>query len=113
MTNYSVGHQAEKVAKDYLLSTGYSIRDINWRTPYCEIDIIARKGEVVYFFEVKYRRNKMHGTGLEYITNKKLKQMIYSAEVWVATNNWLGDYRLGAIEMSGDNFDVDVILTDL
>lgn len=56
MTNYTHGHDAEKVAAEYLRERRYKILAINWRHPRPEIDIIARKGsELVLLVEVKYR----------------------------------------------------------
>src|SRR3989344_5628873 len=115
MTNYSTGHLAEQHAAEHLKSRGYEILDINWKTKYCEIDIIASKdttsprlrraGKAIYFVEVKYRKNDFAGTGMEYITDKKLQQMKFAAELWIANNKWSGDCSLAAIEVSGPKFE--------
>lgn len=75
MTNLAHGQRAEEVAADYLAAQGYEIIERNWRTRVCEIDIIASKDRVMYFIEVKYRKSNSQGSGLDYITPKKLKQM--------------------------------------
>lgn len=111
-TNYTTGHDAEQVAAEYLKRHGYKILEINWRTKYCEIDIVAQKHKRVFFTEVKYRRTNQAGSGLEYITPKKLNQMKFAAEMWVSQQKWQGDYQLAAIEMSG-NDEVQQFLTDL
>jgi Holliday junction resolvase-like predicted endonuclease len=67
----------------------------------------------VYFVEVKYRASPKQGSGIEYITPKKLKQMELAAEFWVADNSWDGDYNLGGIEVSGPNFEVTNFLPEL
>jgi Holliday junction resolvase-like predicted endonuclease len=36
---------------------------------------------------VKYRRNANQGSGLEYVTSKKLEQMRFAAENWVAVHD--------------------------
>lgn len=113
MSNYSVGHYAEQVASKYLKTQGYQIIETNWKTPRCEIDIVAKQKGVIYFFEVKYRRTYSQGSGLDYITPKKLTQMAFGAEMWVQTNNWQGVYQLGAIEVSGDDFRIDNIVLDI
>jgi putative endonuclease len=113
MTNYGIGHFAEKVAADYLKRLGYKIRELNWSTKYCEIDIIAEKAKCIYFIEVKYRERASWGTGLEYITPKKLKQMAFAAELWVNNNDWSGDYQLAAVELSGQPPEVTEFLTEL
>ena len=101
-----IGQKAEQVASEYLGRLGYEVVDRNWRRRTCEIDIVARKDGVIHFVEVKYRQTDIAGSGLEYITTKKLQQMAYAAQRWVAENNWLGEYTLAAIEVSGDGFEV-------
>lgn len=101
MSNYAVGHSAEKTAAEYLKSQGFKIKELNWKTKYCEIDIVAEKAKTVYLIEVKYRKNAKQGYGLEYITLKKLKQMQFAAEMWVSSHNWNGDYQLAAIGIDG------------
>lgn len=113
MTNFATGHDAEKVAAEYLRNEDYKVLDLNWRTKYCEIDIVAEKNKTVYFIEVKYRKSISFGGGLEYITAKKLKQMSFAASMWVNDHNWLGDYQLSALELSGPNFQITEFLRDL
>ncbi len=102
MTNYQTGHQAEKDAAEYLESKGYKIMQLNWKTKYCEIDIVARKKERIYFVEVKYRQTRSQGFSLEYITPKKLNQMRFAAEIWVSNHSWTGEYQLAAIGIDGE-----------
>ena len=113
MKSVATGKYAEEKATQYLTSIGYQIVSRNWRTPKCEIDIIAEKNNTIYFVEVKYRASDIWGGGLDYITPRKLSQMKYAAEVWVQDQKWTGDYRLAAIEVSGDNFEVTAFIDDL
>lgn len=106
MTNYSHGHEAEQKAAQYLQTEGFKIVALNWRTRVCEIDIVARKNRIIHFVEVKYRKSTQQGTGLDYITPKKLAQMQFAAECWVQENNYKGDYELSAIELTGLDFRV-------
>lgn len=101
MTNYQSGHDAEKDAAEYLCQHGYKITDLNWKTRYCEIDIVAEKDKTAWFVEVKSRKNNNQGYGYEYLTPKKLQQMNFAAELWVQSNSWNGDYRLAAISIDG------------
>lgn len=113
MTSFSTGRQAEIIAARYLVEKGYKIVEQNWRTRYCEIDIIASKDKAVYFVEVKYRQNNTQGGGLEYITASKLQQMTFASELWVHEHEWDDDYRLAAIEVSGAGFEVTNFISDL
>lgn len=116
MTNYAHGHEAEKIAAEYLTRSGYKIIDMNWRDRRAEIDIVAQKrprfratGPLV-FFEVKYRKTALQGRGLEYITEKKLAQMRFAAELYVSHARYDGPYTLGAIELSGDDYAVTQVI---
>lgn len=113
MTNFAIGRAAESAAAEYLQKQGWDILAQNWRRRRCEIDIVAQKRKVVYFVEVKYRRGSEQGSGLEYITPAKLKQMRFAAAMWVAENNWPGDYQLAAVEVAADDFTVSEFIESL
>lgn len=102
MSNKSVGLLAEQKAADYLEKQGFEILEQNWQTRWCEIDIVARHKHRVYFVEVKSRKNQAQGSGLDYITPKKLKQMSFAAEMWVSNHGWSSEYQLAAISVDGD-----------
>ncbi len=97
----SIGQIAEDEAAEYLQNKGYQIVDRNWRTKYCEIDIIAIKSNMIYFVEVKYRRQANQGGGMAAITPKKLKQMQFAAELWRASHpQYKENMQLAVISMS-------------
>lgn len=98
----AVGKAAEDTAAQYLQDHGYRVLDQNWKTRYCEIDVIASKQKVVWFVEVKYRSTGNQGYGYEYVTTKKLEQMRFAAEMWVQSNDWRGEYRLAVISVDGE-----------
>lgn len=110
MSTTDTGKKAEAAAADYLQKQGYTIREHNWRTRWCEIDVIAEKDDTIFFVEVKYRKTSAYGDGLEYITPKKLQQMAFAAEFWVASHHWKGSYELAAAAVSGDDFQVTDII---
>jgi len=104
---------AEAAVAVYLKKQGYAIVEQNWRTRWCEIDVIAQKGKAVYFCEVKYRLSDREGGGLDYVTPKKLQQMRFAAEGWVHLTGWKGEYQLCAAEVSGPDFRVSNFVEDL
>ncbi len=104
MSPTEIGRKAERAASAYLEMRGYEILERNFRRPRCEIDIIARKDQVVQFVEVKYRRNDDQGSGFDAITSTKLRQMARGAHIWVEESKWSGEYMLSAIEVSGPTF---------
>lgn len=113
MTSFTTGRQAEQAAAEYLVRQGYTVLEHNWRTRYCEIDIVAQKGKAVYFVEVKYRGSDGQGTGLDYITPKKLSQMRFAAELWLQSHDWNDDCCLAAIELTGPTYEVTDFIDDI
>ena len=109
-----IGKRAEAAAAAYLQQHDFTLLAKNWRTRWCEIDVIAQRRRTIYFVEVKYRHNNLYGAGLDYITAKKLQQMHFAAEMWLHSNGSANlDYRLGAIEVSGVDYTVTQWLDDL
>ena len=97
-----IGDASETAAANELVRQGHKIIERNWKTKYCEIDIISQKNDAVYFTEVKHRKNDKSGDGLAAITPKKLNQMKFAARLY-AHNNRLNDtdLRLLAIATTG------------
>lgn len=81
-TSKQIGDNAETAVAEHLVRLGHKILDRNWKTKYCEIDIISQKTDTIYFTEVKYRKNDQQGGGLAAITDRKLKQMRYAADFY-------------------------------
>ncbi|MEO6513524.1 MAG: YraN family protein [Candidatus Saccharimonadales bacterium] len=113
MTNFSHGRAAEEAAAMYLERQGFRVLDRNLRTRACEIDIVATKNKTVYCVEVKYRLNDSQGSGLEYVTAAKQKQMHFAAQMWVATHNWHGDVVLSALEVSGPTYEISEFIESI
>jgi len=106
-----IGDAAEDVASKYLKQSGHKILDRNWKTKYCEIDIVSQIDDIVYFTEVKYRKNQNQGGGLAVITPKKLRQMKFAAEFY-ALSNEINDtnLRLAVMSLYGQPPVVDIFL---
>lgn len=113
MSPTETGRRAESIAAEFLRVKGCEIIAQNWRTRWCEIDVVAARAQTIYFCEVKYRASARQGYGLDYITPKKLRQMRFAAESWVHRYSWQGDYQLCAIEVSGPSFRITAVVKDL
>lgn len=101
-TTRAIGNASETIAAEYLQRYGHEILDRNWRTKWCEIDIISRKGEVIYFTEVKHRKNDKTGDGIAAITQTKLRQMKFAAELYAQQYRQPHDLRLSVIATTGE-----------
>jgi len=76
------GHVSEYLAALYLLAKGYRIRAIRYRTKAGEIDIIARRGDLVVCVEVKARRDV--DSAVFAVTGAAQRRIRAASEVWLA-----------------------------
>lgn len=101
-TTRAIGNASEDVAASELMRQGHTIIERNWKTKYCEIDIISKNGTTLYFTEVKHRKNDEAGDGLAAITPKKLSQMRFAAKLYAHLNHLVDtDMQLIAIATTG------------
>jgi ribonuclease HII len=101
-TTKQVGDAAETKVATHLRKLGHNILHRNWRTKFCEIDIVSRKGDTVYFTEVKHRKTDTQGGGIAAITPRKRQQMTFAAEFYAVSNNLTGsDLLLAAATTTG------------
>jgi putative endonuclease len=66
------GNIYESIACNYLVGNGYSIFERNLSTKLGEIDILAKKDNVLVLVEVKGKNSEKFGHPLEFITKSKL-----------------------------------------
>lgn len=94
-----------------LSASGWTILGRNVRHGHREIDLIARRGSLVAFVEVKGRRGSGVGHPLEAITWKKRQEIERVAQWWIRQHGTPeDDYRLDAIAITRDpcgGWDVD------
>lgn len=81
-TTRTIGDESETAAAETLVQQGHSITARNWKTKYCEIDIVSKKNDTYYFTEVKHRATSTSGDGLAAITPKKVAQMRFAATLY-------------------------------
>lgn len=100
------GREGEDKAVRLLKKNKYKIIHRNWKTPRCEIDIVAKKGNKICFCEVKYRSTAKQGEGSDYVTQQKLKQMEYAANTWVSYNSYDGEYDILVISVDPEKAEI-------
>ncbi len=101
----TIGDKAEDVVAAELTRRGHNVTERNWKTKYCEIDIVSIKDETIYFTEVKYRKTADQGGGLAAITTKKQNQMKFAAKLYVVKNKLEKfDMRLAVASVAGNDF---------
>ncbi len=75
-----LGKEAEQMAVNYLLKNGYEILHCNWRHSYYEIDIIAKKNDLLRIIEVKSLKTSQLRYPEESVTKKKFKYLLKAAD---------------------------------
>ncbi|HMI08879.1 MAG TPA: ribonuclease HII [Candidatus Saccharimonadales bacterium] len=111
VTSKQIGSRGEDTAARYLWQLGHNVIDRNWRTKFCEIDIVSQFGDAVYFTQVKYHKNDKAGGGLAAVTPKKQQQMKFAAEYYALKNNLKNtNLRLAVVHASGDPPKVNTFL---
>jgi putative endonuclease len=77
------GLAAEEEAIRFLGSRGWLVLAHRWRVGRIEIDIIARRGVLVAFIEVKARRGDSFGHPFEAVTGAKRREIVRAARAWI------------------------------
>src|SRR5512144_105335 len=98
--NQRVGKWGEDAVAAYLVEHGYEIIARNARTPYGEIDIIARQAEVTIFVEVKTRTSNKMGLPEDSVTARKQAHMVACAEYYAAENT-LDHWQIDVVAVEG------------
>lgn len=108
----SIGKWGEDRAEEYLLQKGFRIVTRNWQNNFGEIDIIVFDQETLVFVEIRTKNSKYYGSAVESINNKKKKQLILMANIYLNYKNWWGmPYRIDVITIDkiGEKFELNHI----
>ena len=92
-----VGSMGESIAAKYLHRKGYHIIENNYRTRYAEIDLIARKNNLLVFIEVKTRVGERYGSPEEAISHNKLYRLVKNAQAYIVRRSCMKEYRIDAV----------------
>ncbi len=94
---FKLGLSAETRAAALLMAKGYRIAARRWRCAAGEIDIIARRGNLLIFVEVK-ARTKLDDAAYS-VTGRNQRRVAAAASAWLAENpqDAMSDMRFDAI----------------
>jgi putative endonuclease len=85
----STGKKGEELACKFIMEKGFEILETNWRYSHSEVDIIASKENVLYFFEVKTRKSIVFGLPEASVGNKKMTKLKEAAQAYLYKHpNW-------------------------
>ncbi len=102
------GRAAEEAAARYLIRHGWRLLGRNVRIGRGELDIVARRGPVLAFVEVKARRTRTCGAPEDAVGALKRRQVARLAELWLAARPWaltgVDDVRFDIIAVDSGAF---------
>jgi putative endonuclease len=98
-----LGRRGEDIAVRELTRSGYETITRNWHCQAGEVDIVARRGDVWSFFEVRTRRGREFGTPEESLTPAKQQRMIDVALTYLGEHELNNvDWRVGLVAVEMD-----------
>ncbi|SDB63505.1 putative endonuclease [Flavobacteriaceae bacterium MAR_2010_188] len=106
-----LGNKGEELAVDFLLKQGYSILERNYRFDKAEIDIIARKGEILAIIEVKTRSTSDFGNPQDFVKPKQIQRLVKAVNEYVEMKDLNLEIRFDIIAIVKQNqiFEIDHI----
>ena len=101
-TTKKTGDKGEDYTADYLKKNGYKILSRNYRKSYGEIDIIASKGKIICFVEVKTRHSGTLSQPYEAVDFRKQSKIIKTAAAYLIQNRIESECRFDVSEVFVD-----------
>ena len=89
---FRTGLSAEALAAAYLMAKGYRILAKRFRTPHGEIDIVARRRNLVAFVEVKARASLDEAAFA--VTPRQQARIINAAQAWLVAHPEHAEFEL-------------------
>lgn len=109
--SHLTGKQGENIALNHLQQNGYTILEKNWQAGHKEIDIIARKDDLMVVVEVKARKTAFFGEPEEFVSRSKQKLLIAAANHYLQKNDLDLEVRFDIISVlfKGEKYQVNHI----
>ncbi|MEO8147747.1 MAG: YraN family protein [Bacteroidia bacterium] len=98
-THNELGLKGEQLALEYLTSKGFKILEKNYRYLKAEVDLIAKKDDLIILIEVKTRSTDYFGRPEEAISKSKQRLLIDAADHYIQSNNLKNEVRFDAISI--------------
>ena len=94
-----LGKLGEELAVEYLQKAGYEILETNWVFQKAEIDIIAKKGEIIAVIEVKTRSSIDFGLPQDFVNPKKIQLLVKAINEYIISNDLDAEVRFDIISI--------------
>ncbi len=99
----AIGQIGENIAIEYLKAKGYKVLKTNYVKNHGEIDIITEFNNTIVFVEVKYRKNLSFGHPLESISEKKIRKILETANLYLIDNDINKNIRFDVVSILENN----------
>ena len=103
-----LGHNGEDIAAKYLEQHGYAVVDRNWMCGHKDLDIVAVKDGTMVFVEVKTRSCNDWGNPEDFVTDRKIRRIVHSADAYIRYNCIDMDVRFDIISVIFDGEDYKI-----
>jgi putative endonuclease len=80
----TLGRAGEDEAAAFYVRSGFEVLERNWRCDGGELDVVARRGSLIVFCEVKTRSSTMWGLPAEAVDRRKQARLRRLAGRWLA-----------------------------
>lgn len=82
-----LGKKGEQLAVDFLLKNNYEIIERNYRFDKAEVDIIAKKNDILAIVEVKTRSTVDFGNPQDFVKPKQIQRLVKAIDEYVTVND--------------------------
>ena len=103
-----LGSLGEDMAVEWLRTHGFVIRDRNWRSGHCELDVVAERGGTIHFVEVKLRRKDGLTLPEDAVTLSKQTALLKAADAYMKEFGLTADCQIDVIAVDYYGGDSDV-----
>lgn len=107
-----LGKLGEELAVEFLRKNGYEILETNWTFQKAEIDIIAKKENILAIVEVKTRSSIEFGLPQDFVKPKKIQLLVKAVDTYVIEKDLDINVRFDiiAIHKEGKSFVMDHLI---
>ena len=104
-----LGNKGEQLAVDFLLEHHYEIVERNFHFDRAEVDIIAKKKDILAIVEVKTRSSDDFGSPQDFVKPKQIKNLVKAVDEYIKANNLDVEVRFDiiAIVKKGNTYKIE------
>ena len=95
-----LGKLGEELAVGFLQQGGYEILETNWTFQKAEVDIIAKKDNILAIVEVKTRSSLDFGSPQDFVKPKKIQLLVKAVNEYIISNDLEAEVRFDIIAIN-------------